>query len=162
MKGGTPTILYNMCLGLDKLYEPIDGLDESIRKKVYTLFMTRWNTFQAPVHSAFFLMDKVFYLIEHDSAAKLELIQVIQDFCTVETADGTKVGRDGKVVKSEYVAWQETIARKQHDLHDENKLNQPGGSFTERSIQRSQQSWVKTYKEDITDSSGRALFDNLT
>ena len=29
-------------------------------------------------------------------------------------------------------------------------------------MQRSQQSWVKTYMEDITDSSGRSLFDNLT
>ena len=30
MKGGTPDILYNMCLGLDKLYsELIDDLDES-------------------------------------------------------------------------------------------------------------------------------------
>jgi hypothetical protein len=28
---------------------------------------------------------------------------VIKDFYTVETADGTKVGRDWKVVKSEYV-----------------------------------------------------------
>ena len=90
--------------------------------------------------------------MDHDSVAKLELIQVIKDFCTVETADGTKVGRDWKVVKSEYVAWQETIARKQHDLHDEHKLNQPAGAFTERSMQRSQQSWVKTYMEDITDS----------
>ena len=79
----------------------------------------------------------------------------------METADGTKVGRDWKVVKSEYVAWQEAIARKQHDLHDEHKLNQPAGAFTERSMQRSQQSWVKTHMEDITDSSGRALFDNL-
>ncbi len=52
--------------------------------------------------------------------------------------------------------------KKQHDLHDEHKLNQPVGVFTEHSIQRSQQSWVKTYMEDITDSSGRALFDNLT
>ena len=34
-------------------------------------------------------MDK-----DHDSVAKLELIQVMNDFCTVETADGTKVGRD--------------------------------------------------------------------
>ena len=59
MKGGTPAILYNMCLGLDKLYsEPIDGLDESIRKKVHALFMTRWNTFHVPVHSACFLMDR--------------------------------------------------------------------------------------------------------
>ena len=88
-------------------------------------------------------MDKAFCRMEHDSAAKLELIQVIKDFCTVETADGTKVGRDWKVVKSEYVS--ETIARKQHDLHDEHKLNQPVGAFTERSMQRSQKSWVKTY-----------------
>ena len=61
MKGGTPAILYNMCLGLDKLYsESIDGLDESIRKKVHALFMAWWNTFHTPVHSASFLMDKAF------------------------------------------------------------------------------------------------------
>ena len=61
MKGDTPAILYNMCLGLDKLYsEPIDGLDESIRKKVHALFMARWNTFHDPVHSGCFLMDKAF------------------------------------------------------------------------------------------------------
>ena len=139
MKGGTPAVLYNMCLGLDKLYsEPIDGLDESIRKKVHALFMTRWNTFHTSVHSACFLMDKTFCHMEHDSTAKLELIQVIKDFCTVETTDGTKVGRDWKVVKSEYVAWQEVITRKQYDLHDEHMLNQPAGVFTERSMQRSQ------------------------
>ena len=85
--------------------------------------MARWNTFHTPVHSACFLMDKAFCLMEHDSAAKLELIQVIKDFCTVETADGTKVGRDWKVVKSEYVSWQEVIPRKQQDLHDDHKLN---------------------------------------
>ena len=81
-------------------------------------------------------MDKAFCRMEHDSAAKLELIQVIKDFYTVETA--TKVGRDWKVVKSEYVSWQESITQKQHDLHDEHKLNQPAGAFTERSMQRSQ------------------------
>ena len=86
MKGDTLAILYNMCLGRDKLYsEPIDGLDESIRKKVHALFMTRWNTFHCPVHSVCFLMRKAFYHMEHDSAVKLELIQVIKDFCTVET-----------------------------------------------------------------------------
>jgi hypothetical protein len=101
MQGDTPVILCNMCLGLDKLYsEPIDGRHESIRKEVNVLFMLRWNTFHAPVHSACFLMDKTFCHMEHDSAAKLELIQVIKDFCTVETADGTKIGRDRKVVKS--------------------------------------------------------------
>ena len=108
MKGGTPAILYNMCLDLDKLYnEPIDDLDESIRKKVHALFMTR-----------------------------------LKDFCTVETAGGTKVGRDWKVVKSEYVVLQEDITRKQHDLHDDHKLNQPAGTFTERSIHGSPRSCV--------------------
>ena len=71
---------------------------------------------------------------KHDSVAKLELIQVIKYFCTVETADGTKVGRDWKVVKSEYVDRQETITRKQHDLHDDHKINQPTGVFTDLSI----------------------------
>jgi hypothetical protein len=116
MKGDSPAILYNMCLGLDKLYsEPIDGMDESIRKKVYALFMEWWNTFHVPAHIVCFLMDKAFSHMDHDSEAKVELIQVIKDFCTVETTDGTKVGRDWKVVKSECVPWQESIVRKQHD-----------------------------------------------
>ena len=97
MKGGTLAILYHLCLGLDKLYsEPIDGLDESIRKTVHALFMARWNAFHAPVHSVCFLMDKAFCHMEHDERAKVELLQVMKDFCSVETADGTKVGRDWK------------------------------------------------------------------
>ena len=83
-------------------------------------------------------------------------------FCSVETADGNKVGRDWKVVKSEWVAWQETIARKQHDLHDDHKYNQPAGVFTDRNMKRSHQNWVKTYMEDITDSIGTILFNNLS
>jgi len=80
MKGDTPAILYNMCLVLDNLdSEPIDVLDESIRKKVHALFMTRLNTFHAPGHSACFLMDKAFCHMEYDSVAKLELIQIIKD-----------------------------------------------------------------------------------
>jgi hypothetical protein len=71
----TPVILYNMCEGLDNLYsESIDGLDESIRKKVNVLFMERWNTFHVPIHSVSFLMDKAFCLMTYDSSAKLELI----------------------------------------------------------------------------------------
>ncbi len=71
----TPAILYNMCEGLDNLYsEPIDGLDESIRKKVNVLFMERWNTFHVPMYSVSFLMDNTFCLMSYDSSAKLELI----------------------------------------------------------------------------------------
>jgi hypothetical protein len=85
-----------MCLGLDKMCsEPMDVLDESIRKKVNVLFM---NTFHTSVHSTCCLMDKAFCHMEYDSVSKLALVHVIKDFCTVETADGTKVGRDWKVV----------------------------------------------------------------
>ena len=70
--------------------------------------------------------------MENDSTEKLELIQVIQDFCSLETTDGTKLGRD----------WS-------------------GSTFTEHNMQGSQQNWVKTYMEDITDSSGTILFNNL-
>ncbi len=52
MKGGTPAILYNLCLGLDKFYsEPIDGLPEPTRRKLHALFIVRWNTLHTPVHS---------------------------------------------------------------------------------------------------------------
>ncbi len=96
MKADTPDVLQNMCLGLDKMCsEPMDVLDESIRKKVNVLFM---NTFHTSVHSTCCLMDKAFCHMEYDSVSKLALVHVIKDFCTVETADGTKVGRDWKVV----------------------------------------------------------------
>ena len=135
---------------LTRMYsETIDGLHESIRKKVRALFMTRWNTFHVPVHSTWFLMDQALCHMDHESVVKLELIQVIKDFFTVETANGTKVGRDWKVVKSENVVWQEVTTRKQHDLHDDHELHQPTGAFTEFSMEKSQQRWVKTYVEDI-------------
>jgi hypothetical protein len=59
----------------DNLYsEPIDGLDDSIRKKVNVLFMERWNTFHVPMYNVSFLMDKEFCFMVNDSSAKLELI----------------------------------------------------------------------------------------
>ncbi len=33
-------------------------------------------------------------------------------------------------MKSEFVAWQETISAKKYDLHDENQHDQPEGVFT--------------------------------
>ncbi len=67
MKGGTPDILYDLCPGLDKLYsEPIVGLPEPGQDVQWAdwrsaLFMSRWNVFHEPVHSACFIMDKAFF-----------------------------------------------------------------------------------------------------
>jgi hypothetical protein len=81
MKGGTPSILCDLCLDLDKLYsEPIDGLPEPTRRKLHALFMARWNAFHVPVHSACFIMDKAFCHMEHDDETKQDLFQVMEAF----------------------------------------------------------------------------------
>ena len=64
-------------------------------------------------------------------------------------------------MKSELVAWQEGIRAKKYDLHDEKQHDQPEGAFTERNINRSHQSWVKTFMQDVMDEKGQVLFENL-
>jgi hypothetical protein len=64
-------------------------------------------------------------------------------------------------MKSEFVDWQEAISAKKYDLHDENQHDQPEGVFTQRNMNRSQQSWVKTFIQDVMDEKGQSLFDNL-
>ena len=50
IRGGTPTLLYNLLLELDTTYsKPIKGLDETIRTKLHNVFMSRWSVFHAPV-----------------------------------------------------------------------------------------------------------------
>ena len=45
--------------------------------------------------------------------------------------------------------------RKKYDLDD------PEGAFTERNMNSSQQTWVKTFMQDVMDEKGQVLFDNL-
>jgi hypothetical protein len=66
-------------------------------------------------------------------------------FPKVKDADGKMVGPVLKTMKSEFVAWQETIRAKKYDLHDEKHHDQPEGALTERNMIRSQQTWVKTF-----------------
>ena len=99
MKGGTSVILHNMCPGLDKMYSEIYTYEGVCPVHDVVEYLSRSCTQWLLPHGreAFFHMD-------HDSTAKLELIQVIKYFYIVETVvGGTKVGRDWKVVKSEYV-----------------------------------------------------------
>jgi len=71
------------------------------------------------------------------------------------------VGPSFKTMKSEFVACQETISAKKYDLHDEKQYDQPEGGFTERNMNRSHQTWVKTFMEDVRDEKGQVLFGNL-
>ena len=71
------------------------------------------------------------------------------------------VGPTFKTMKSEFVVWQEAISTKKYDLHDENQHDQPEGVFTQRNINRSKKSWVKTFMQDVMDEKGQVLFDNL-
>ena len=99
--------------------------------------------------------------MEHDDAARKDLSQVIEAFSKVKDADGKMVGPAFKTMKSEFVAWQEAISAKRYDLHDEKQHDKPEGAFTQRNMNRSQQSWVKTFMQDVMDEMGQVLFDNL-
>ena len=104
-------------------------------------------------------MDKAFCRKEHDDAARKDLLQVMETFSKVTDTDGKRVGPAFKTMKSEFVAWQEAIRAKKYVLHDENQHDQPEGAFTKRNMNRSQQSWVKTFMQDVIDEKGQVLFD---
>ena len=61
-----------------------------------------------------------------------------------------------------FIKWQEAISAKRYDLHDEKQLDDPEATCTQRNMNRSQQSWVKTFMRDAMDENGQPLFDNLT
>ena len=81
MKRGTVALLYSLLLELDIYYsKPIEGLDEAMRKKMHNVFMSRWSTFHAPIHSAAFAMDKQFCRREMDHGVKKDIWSVMEDF----------------------------------------------------------------------------------
>jgi hypothetical protein len=85
----------------------------------------------------------------------------MEAFSKIKDADGKMVGPAFKTIKSEFVDWQEAISAKKYDLHDEKQHDQPEGAFTQRNMNRSQQSWVKTFMQDVMDEKAQDLFDNL-
>ncbi len=99
--------------------------------------------------------------MQHDDVARKDLFQVMEAFSKVKDAVGQMAGPAFKTMKSEFVTWQEAISAKKYDLYDENQRDQPEGAFTQRNMNRSQQSWVKTFMQDAMDEKGQALFDNL-
>jgi hypothetical protein len=82
--------------------------------------------------------------MQHDDEARKDLFQVMEAFSKEKDADGKMVGPVFKIMKSEFVALQEAISAKKYDLHDEKQHDQPEGAFTQRNMNRSRQSWVKT------------------
>ncbi len=52
-------------------------------------------------------MDKAFYHMQHDDAARKDLFQVMKAFSKVKDADGQMVGPAFKTMKSEFVAFLE-------------------------------------------------------
>jgi hypothetical protein len=54
-------LLYNLLLKLDEYYsKPIQGLNETMVKKIHNVFMIRLSAFHTPIHSDAFAMDKQF------------------------------------------------------------------------------------------------------
>ncbi len=88
------------------------------------------------------------YYFAHKGHLDSQILAATDDrlaFPKVKDADGKMVGPVLKTMKSEFVAWQETIRAKKYDLHDEKHHDQPEGALTERNMIRSQQTWVKTF-----------------
>ena len=72
------------------------------------------------------------------------------------------VGPAFKTMKSEFVAWQEAIrAKKVWSAWCKTAWPTPEGDFTERNMNSSQQTWVKTFMQDVMDEKGQVLFENL-
>jgi hypothetical protein len=59
---------------------PIEGMEEVIRKKIHKCFHERWSVFHVPIHSVTFPMDKQFCWREMDEGIKENIRSVMEDF----------------------------------------------------------------------------------
>ncbi len=106
---------------------------------------TRWNVFHTPVHSPDSSWTKHSASWNMTIRRERTFSRVMEAFSKVKDVDGQMVGPAFKTMKSEFVTCQETIRAKKYDLHDERQHDQPEGALSERNMNRSQQTWVKTF-----------------
>ncbi len=103
------TLLYRLLFELDTTYsKPIKGLDETIHTKIHTVFMSRWSSCHAPVHSAVFAMDRQFCLSrDMNTGVKKGIWSVMEDF---SKAPGDK---DLSKMKAQYEMFVDAVGSKQ-------------------------------------------------
>ncbi len=100
-------LLYILLLELDTTYsKTIKGLDETIRTKLYNVFMSRWSSFHAPVHSSAFAMDRQFCRRDLDADVKKDIWSVMEDF---SKAPG---GKDLSKMKAQYEMFVDAVGSK--------------------------------------------------
>ena len=78
-KGATLSNVYAKMLALDVFYrEPIDGLSETIRKKIHAIFMARWTYFHTPVMTAAYRLAPEYCRNETDDQQTEEIKAVFK------------------------------------------------------------------------------------
>jgi hypothetical protein len=76
------------------------GMDESMVKKIHTVFMNRWSVFHPPVHSDPFPMDKQFCRREMDEGIKKNIWSVMDK--VMEDFSKSSGDKDFNNMKSQY------------------------------------------------------------
>ena len=89
--GATLSPLYSLLFELDTYYsKPINGLTETIHKKLHNVFMSRWSAFQDPVHSVVFALDRNFCRRDMDDGVKKAGVSSV--FAFFEVSEGVSSG----------------------------------------------------------------------
>jgi hypothetical protein len=109
-KGATLSNVYANMLGLDVFYrEPIQGLDERIRKKIHAIFMARWQYFHTPVMTAAYRLAPEYCCREMDDSEDKEIKQVFKKMATAE--------HTYPAIIADYAAYEVALETKTHDMH---------------------------------------------